>query len=266
MPYIWLPDSLYQYKRWILFGYASPLHLRRWPSPGYGAWFAIALLVVSVVSDGAQPPAPKLKGFLFGTVEFRSSDFSALPQWVRVLQQSKPVVASLRRCLAQQANCSNPKFKEWADLIRRHRGELTLATLNTVNLFFNERWPYKADTQNWGKEDWWVDPGVFLEKSGDCEDYAIIKYFTLKEIGFAMQQLRLVIVKDTYRQLDHAILSVSLKKKYYILDSLLTMVIEDHEAWQYAPAYSINEKHRWLHFQVKAKPDQLSTRVTTSHD
>jgi hypothetical protein len=42
---------------------------------------------------------------------------------------------------------------------------------------------------------------------GDCEDYAIIKYFSLIKLGFAKEKLYLTIVENRYTKSIHMVLS-----------------------------------------------------------
>ena len=62
--------------------------------------------------------------------------------------------------------------------------ETHMESLEAVNQFFNSRMLYASDIQVWGTKEYWATPFEFLCKGvGDCEDFAIAKFFTLKEIG-----------------------------------------------------------------------------------
>ena len=78
--------------------------------------------------------------------------------------------------------------------------------LRPVNGFFN-RQPFVEDQAQWGVEDYWATPSEFLSSGGgDCEDYAIAKYFTLKELGVPAAKLRLVYVR-TWQPGAHMVLA-----------------------------------------------------------
>jgi predicted transglutaminase-like cysteine proteinase len=67
--------------------------------------------------------------------------------------------------------------------------------LNAVNRFFNQRMLFRDDLDVWGLNDHWASPMEALAKgAGDCEDYAIAKYFTLVALGVPTSRLRLVYV------------------------------------------------------------------------
>lgn len=175
---------------------------------------------------------------LFGTVEFQRP-LSSLPGWLDVLKR----------------NSENPVFIDskyfnkqttWAQLKNSLAGKSPLDQLKAVNSFWN-KWKYIEDKANWGKADYWAIPAEFIPRSGDCEDYAISKYFTLKEIGFDPGKMRLVVLRDTVRNLAHAVLAVYLDDDVYILDNLSNIVLSHRQLGNYLPQYSINEYGRWAH-------------------
>ena len=88
----------------------------------------------------------------------------------------------------------------WKEFVRDNAGRAVQARgksaetdlLRPVNGFFN-RLPSVTDLAHWGVEDYWATPAESLASNGaDCEDYAIAKYFTLKELGVPVMRLRLV--------------------------------------------------------------------------
>ena len=72
------------------------------------------------------------------------------------------------------------------------------ASSPAVNEFFNRRIVFTDDTEAWGQDDYWASPLETLDKgAGDCEDYAIAKYFSLIAAGVPVARLRLVYVRAT---------------------------------------------------------------------
>lgn len=125
--------------------------------------------------------------------------------------------------------------------------------LRTVNAFFN-RWPYRLDEDIYGTSDWWATPQEFLRLSGDCEDYAICKYFALRELGFSPENLRIVVLKDRIRNIGHAVLAVFLEDEVYVLDNVTDMIFPHTKYRHYIPQYSLNEQARWAHIPIAKKP------------
>jgi len=68
--------------------------------------------------------------------------------------------------------------------------------LRDVNQFFNQRYQFVDDVDLWKQADYWATPLESMARgAGDCEDFTIAKYFTLRELGVAPQKLRLTYVK-----------------------------------------------------------------------
>ena len=106
---------------------------------------------------------------------------------------------------------------------------------------------YIIDMVNWGMEDYWETPFEFFVRSGDCEDYAIAKYMTLKQAGVSPSSMRIVVLQDNNLRLLHSVLVVSDHGVNYILDNQIQQVVKDSSIHHYAPIYSINETRWWRH-------------------
>lgn len=177
---------------------------------------------------------------LFGTVEFKRP-LSTLPGWLDLLKRNgmDPVFIP------------GKVFKKgvtWESFKSKAPQGNKMELLRYVNSFWNT-WPYVEDIVNWKQEDYWAIPAEFLKKSGDCEDYSIIKYFTLKELGIAPESMRIVVVRDTIRNFAHAVLAVYVNGDAFILDNLSNSVLSHTKLRQYSPQYSVNESGRWAHMK-----------------
>jgi predicted transglutaminase-like cysteine proteinase len=219
---------------------------------------ALAALLASAASAGAAPPP------LLGTAEFRTESLDALPTWQRVLRQIEREQATYRACARASEPCPSRAAVAWQSLVHSQIGRPRIEQLQAVNRFLND-WRYKADDQNYGRRDYWATPLEFLRHSGDCEDYAIAKYVTLRQLGFAPEQLRVVVVRDVARDLAHAVLAVYLDGEVYILDNLTKAVLPQDRITHYVPYYSINESTRWAHVPaVETLVSARSERMTPS--
>ena len=201
----------------------------------------VGLGAVLQVDPVAAAPAA-----LFGTAEFRGESHAALPQWRRVLHDMARDTETIRACGRDAAQCPNRATMAWLALLRGLAPETRLRQVRAVNAFVN-RWQYKADADNYGQRDYWATPLEFLRRSGDCEDYAIAKYQSLRLLGLPAEALRLVVVQDTVRDLPHAVLAVYLAEDVYILDNLTDGVLPQRRVVNYVPYYSVNEVTRWAH-------------------
>ena len=195
---------------------------------------------------GMIPTAAAAPPELFGTVEFRAESLAALPQWQRTLQRIERERGTYRACSRLASDCPSPGAMAWQAMLDGEVGRAPLDQLQAVNRFLNN-WRYKADAQNYGQRDYWATPLEFLRQSGDCEDYAIAKYVSLRQLGFPAEHLRMVVVRDVLRDLAHAVLAVYLDDQVFILDNLTRAVLPQEQLTHHVPYYSINETTRWAH-------------------
>lgn len=203
--------------------------------------FCLCLMLLCLIGPDQHVRA-KENIRLFGTVEFGRPSRS-LPMWEDMLRRNDgKSIFTPGKYLDRRTS--------WDALKNRADGMTDVEKLRLVNSFWN-KWPYVDDVRNWKQKDYWAAPFQFLKKSGDCEDYAIAKYFTLKEMGIETGNMRIVILRDTIRNLSHAVLAVYLNGNAYILDNLSNVVMSHTKLGHYAPQVSINEHGCWAHVKPK---------------
>lgn len=201
-------------------------------------------------SGGTTAAASNTRPHLFQTAAFRGN-FDALPKWKRVLSKVKNEVRVLNSC--QPPSSCPPGTTSWQRIIKQARGREPAEQLKMVNSFFN-KWPYRLDQDVYGVSDWWATPQEFLKLSGDCEDYAITKYFALRELGFSQEDLRIVVLKDRIRGIGHAVLVVFLHGDAFVLDNITDAIFGHGKYRHYVPQYSLNEEYRWSHIPLAKQP------------
>ncbi|MDD3324488.1 MAG: transglutaminase-like cysteine peptidase [Sulfurospirillaceae bacterium] len=94
--------------------------------------------------------------------------------------------------------------------------------LEMVNFYINSI-NGSYDEQSYQAEDYWASRGEFLALGrGDCEDYVITKYYTLKDLGVALESMALCVVKEKYTKQDHMVLLlwINPNEEALILDNL----------------------------------------------
>ena len=134
--------------------------------------------------------------------------------------------------------------------------------LQRINTFLN-RVPYFDDIVHWRVEDYWATPAeTIASNGGDCEDYAIAKYFLLRELGVPLARLRMVYVRAGKSAQAHMVLA------YYpqpdadplILDNLDDRVRSASNRPDLAPVYSFNEEDVVLTVSgQRTTPQQIRT-------
>lgn len=177
-------------------------------------------------------------------------------------------------CNALKRDRENPVFTDdkvlvrnrtWSDLRNDARGKTGMPLLRVVNAFWN-RLPYVEDRDNWGREDYWAAPYEFVKKSGDCEDYAIAKYLTLRELGVPAVNMRVLVVKDVLRRAGHAVLAVDFGGTIYILDNVSDVILDWDKLSQYVPQYAVNENGAWMYMPVVRKADRTKRAQKMGHE
>ncbi|WP_349363817.1 MAG: transglutaminase-like cysteine peptidase [Roseitalea porphyridii] len=110
-----------------------------------------------------------------------------------------------------------------------------------VNRAVNAAIRYRPDSETAGRLDHWAMPAeTLLSGIGDCEDYAILKMAMLKQAGVPDRAMSIVVLKDTDRQLYHAVLTIRTNAGFLILDNVRDQVLFDDDLPQYAPLYSVS--------------------------
>lgn len=177
---------------------------------------------------------------LFGTLELRSK-IGNMPKWTAVLEKERAHPGFV-------GDRVFPGMGPWKAIREKFLKLPSYEQLKAVNALIN-RWPYRTDMDVWGVMDYWAAPVDFFKKSGDCEDFAIAKYFALRNLGFPASQMRLVVLKDTLRNLDHAVVVVYLDGEAWVLDNLSNAVLSHRRLSHYKPQLSLNEESRWAHLK-----------------
>lgn len=122
--------------------------------------------------------------------------------------------------------------------------------LREINDFFNRRLAFKDDAVTWGLPDYWAAPLESLEKrAGDCEDYAIAKYFSLAAAGVPTARLRMVYVRARLagQSLAHMVLAYYAEPgaEPLILDNLRPEVLPASQRSDLTPVFSFNTEGLW---------------------
>lgn len=202
----------------------------------------LAALLATGLPAEAAPPA---RDSFFRTREFQRDNLEPFPKWTSALERY------FEERGKRDGACSERMFNrchwdKWQAMLAEAKDQKPLAQLRTVNAFFNEH-AYITDPINWGVEDYWASPGQFLSKDGDCEDYAISKYLSLRALGWPADNLRLVVLQDLNLRIPHAVLVVLHDGRYLVLDNQIEQVVDESAIRHYKPIYSLNEKAWWLH-------------------
>ena len=140
------------------------------------------------------------------------------------------------------------RLAAWQQLIREDTSRTDLEKLEKVNKFFNQV-PFVSDAIHWGKQDYWATPIEFLASDGgDCEDFAIAKYFTLKILGVPEEKLNMTYVKAWKLNQSHMVVTYykTPSTEPLVLDNLINTIKPSRQRPDLLPVYSFNGSGLWL--------------------
>ena len=135
-----------------------------------------------------------------------------------------------------------------ADLVKNEIAGTEMEKVRKVNDFFNQI-TYKSDPVHWKKKDYWATP---IEKlgtgAGDCEDYSIAKYFTLKALGVPEKKMRIMYVYALVQREAHMVMLYfpKLGGIPLVLDNLKKHIVSADKRTDLKPVYSFNGSNLWM--------------------
>jgi predicted transglutaminase-like cysteine proteinase len=187
---------------------------------------------------------------LFGRAETTHPPARNFAKWTDTLARyERERRLETRYC--RQGDCS---LVRWRDFLHTLRRASPMAQLRAVNAYIN-RVPYRADMENYGVEDYWATPHQFFAKGGDCEDYAIAKYLSLRALGWPATRLRIAVINDRARDVVHSVLVAYREGHAYVLDIEFTRVTDQRLIDRYSPIFAISENGWWSYRQDEPDGD-----------
>lgn len=204
----------------------------------------LALVIMAQFCGTAAAARTPFPNNLFGYSQSLQSDTAIFGQWVQALERH--ILIDIPEGDCDSTTLNRCHLRNWLAFLETLRSRPFAEQLDAVNRYANQK-DYVLDIDNYGVEDYWAVPKEFLYNNGDCEDYAITKMFSLRWLGFPTDELRIVVLQDTNLRIPHAVLAVADHDDILILDNQIQEVISHRKIVHYAPVYSINESHWWIH-------------------
>lgn len=181
---------------------------------------------------------------LFGYRQQPQADVGAFPQWLSAVERA--LRDDLRDGDCGERRINRCHMEQWLAFLESIRHLPRDEQIRGVNRYVNEK-DYVLDLDNYGVEDYWAIPREHFANGGDCEDFAIAKYFSLRWLGYPREDMRVVVVQDTNLRVPHAVLAVGRDRDILVLDNQVSDVLPHRRIVHYAPVFSINERGWWLH-------------------
>ncbi len=146
------------------------------------------------------------------------------------------------------------RVRHWRDLLERVADDDERTQIREVNEFFNRMLLYQDDRVTWGQEDFWATPLEALDKgAGDCEDFTIAKYVSLRKLGVPDERLRLFYVVARMGGPGSNITQAHMVLGYFtdpgaeplVLDNLVTFIEPASRRDDLTPIFSFNSEGLW---------------------
>lgn len=152
-------------------------------------------------------------------------------------------------------NFGGTAVASWRDLLTQAAAQPDALKLKQVNDFFNRRTRFSEDTAIWGAQDYWATPLETLGRGqGDCEDFAIAKYVTLKLLGVPSEKLRLTYVKARIGGPQSSLVQAHMVLSYYpapgdepmVLDNLISDIRPASRRTDLTTIFGFNAEGMWV--------------------
>ena len=197
---------------------------------------AAAVLLVCALTFGAAAQARAAD--LGPMTESRFDALLSLPQWREVARQLPHEAAVVRACL--KGTCGSPAARRLAAVVARGAGHDRSTQLRTVHELVNKQ-PYREDIEQFERDDLWQTPLDFARRGGDCEDFAIAKYFVLRLLGFPAADLRIAVLTGVETNEVHAVLLARLAGEWQVLDNREEQPRPLRRYTGWIPQYAVSE-------------------------
>ncbi|WP_397469037.1 cysteine protease LapG [Pseudomonas tohonis] len=161
------------------------------------------------------------------------------------------------------------RIDDWQRLLASQVGASEAEQLKEINRFFNAKLRFTDDLALWNQVDYWATPVEALRRgAGDCEDYAIAKYISLRHLGVPAEKLRITYVKALRLNQAHMVLTYYEKPDAVplVLDNLIGSILPASQRSDLLPVYAFNGEGLWLSNQGGGKKVGDAKRLSRWQD
>jgi predicted transglutaminase-like cysteine proteinase len=163
--------------------------------------------------------------------------------------------------------------KAWQEMMHTAESMNEADKVKRVNEFFNRVIQYGEDLAVWGENDYWATPLELMGRGiGDCEDFAIAKYFSLRSLNVPNERLRITYVRARIGGPRSDVMQAHMILGYYedpagepvILDNLVTEVRPASRRRDLLPIFSFNSEGLWTGAGPAEKKDTSGSTAKLS--
>ena len=201
---------------------------------------APAAIEISVKSVSATTKDER-SAQLFGMDTEPVADGALLDKWRRVQADITKDLEVVAQCQAGKP-CPAPA-KRLLSLSLEGYGRSDRARAGILNRAIDLAISPVSDQTQWGVPDHWSDPLETLHSnSGDCEDYAIVKYAPLLAAGVSKDAVKIVVLRNQLPNEDHAVVAVRVDNQWLILDNRTLTLVRDMDVRRAIPEFVLDDE------------------------
>ena len=162
-------------------------------------------------------------------------------KWRRVEAEIAKDLEIIARCRAD--NPCPALAHKLIDLSLEGAGRTDRARVGMINRAVNLAISPASDAKNWGVQDHWGHPLETLHfSSGDCEDFAFVKYAALLAAGFSKDALKIVVLRNRWPNEEHAVVAVRVDHQWLILDNRTLSLVRDTDVVRAIPEFVLDDR------------------------
>jgi predicted transglutaminase-like cysteine proteinase len=205
----------------------------------------LAVFLTMFVSTGAYCQTM----YSFETAEEFFAPAAAWPAWQDTLDRHYSERETVQQCLRDAEACPQ-RLRGLRHILLRGADLTPEQQIRLVNRYIN-RQPYKDDrvSSQSVAGNQWETLTEFLHHGGDCEDFAVAKYFVLREFGVDAEDMRIVIGRESQRATYHAMLAIRFDEGVWLLENDNTIHRNGYQDINRF-VYAINEQGIWDHERI----------------
>ena len=213
------------------------------PTAGYARPAATFLSgnteTVSHIESATQPATA-----LFGMETQLLTQGEVLNKWNHARAEIAQELQIVDRC--RTTDVCPAAARRLIDLSAEGAGRNGRARVGLINRAVDTAISPASDEAQWRVPDHWSSPLETLQSGrGDCEDYAIVKYLALLEVGISEADLRIVLMKNVFPSEDHAVLAARVDGEWLILDSRTLTLVRDTDLTRATPIFVLDNVGAW---------------------
>ncbi len=183
----------------------------------------------------------------------RIGEASLWDNWYETVQRTNDELVAIEVCIEDESKCNRDMRRirlvvvNGKKLQPEQQLQLVKRYINRMRRYNDDRRTYKElEDSRLLVAQQWSTLMDFMQKGGDCEDFATAKYALLKLIGFDTHDLRIVVVYDQDVQEYHAVIAVRIDEDQVALLDIDNKIYSRRPP-HYRFVYSINEHSIWDH-------------------